>query len=729
MPQVPDRGAWRTPRLADTAESPSPSSRPRRRLRYYLALFIAWVIVPLALIVLFEVGLRAVGYGHTTDFLIEKHTDLGDFHELNMSFYKQFLYMEVENVGMEPFDVVVPPKSEDTYRVLVLGGSAALGWYFGEFGYWRSLEAMLRATCHGKRIEFICAAWFGMNTHVMRHIAEHCDVMKPDLVLVYVGNNEMTGPFGLLTRAGQADVTPRELERHIKTHLFASNMRLMQLLGRPALDLTFSIAGGKKWGFDAPIGSLSDPRLYRVYSHYELNLNAICESATRAGAQVLLSTVARNQRDWKPRISVHHPGWTDAENAAWQARMDAGDAALAAGDAAGAVQAFEAAVALDPEYAMSHFRLGQALLAAGADHSRAKEAFDAAWAWDYTLDSVTQPINDAATRVGAAWKEKGVTFVDAFAAMSGSSPGGFIGHEYLYDHIHFTQRGCYELARLFFEALQPHLAAAGMCAPDAQPLSFDQCEEWIGASPPVYAGNLKRAVDSIEGMWPEHDSTPFSAEADAILAQQTLPLPEAITAGYRRAVELNADDFVVRYRLIRQLLDVGPANPQEALAQAEELLRRHPYYWRSHLAIAEATAAAGQAEKSVEFGQALTRLYPEYPESFLQYGRLLERAGKPQDAIEAYLAAASMGRVADIPLSIAANVLEKLGRKEEARKLAERALHENPNNPASFEILARLLPEVMPHEEVVAYFAQIAERYPNSGAAAQFADRAREQTP
>ena len=107
-------------------------------------LLLSWIVVPILLLALLELGLRAWGYGHTTRFLYAKPTEHGLLHVANKSFYWQFLYAEKEQIGNEPFDVVAPPKDDRTYRIVVLGGSAALGWYFSEYSFWRILEVMLR---------------------------------------------------------------------------------------------------------------------------------------------------------------------------------------------------------------------------------------------------------------------------------------------------------------------------------------------------------------------------------------------------------------------------------------------------------------------------------------------------------------------------------------------------------------------------------------------------------
>jgi lysophospholipase L1-like esterase len=86
-------------------------------------------------------------------------------------------------------------KAAGTYRVVILGESAAEGTPNPSFGLGRMLEAMLRLEFPERRFEVINAAMTAINSHVIWLIAQDCRQLKPDLVVVYMGNNEVIGSF------------------------------------------------------------------------------------------------------------------------------------------------------------------------------------------------------------------------------------------------------------------------------------------------------------------------------------------------------------------------------------------------------------------------------------------------------------------------------------------------------------------------------------------------------
>jgi len=87
-------------------------------------------------------------------------------------------------------------KAPGTYRIFVLGSSAAMGDPEPSFSFARILESMLRSAYPGTRFEVVNAAITAINSHIVRGIAEDCARLEPDLFIVYEGHNEVIGPFG-----------------------------------------------------------------------------------------------------------------------------------------------------------------------------------------------------------------------------------------------------------------------------------------------------------------------------------------------------------------------------------------------------------------------------------------------------------------------------------------------------------------------------------------------------
>src|SRR5262249_44821333 len=91
------------------------------------------------------------------------------------------------------FEAEKPPR---TCRIFVLGESAAMGFPAPSFSFARILEALLGARFPETRFEVVNTAMTAVDSHVVRQIARDCADHHPDLFVVYMGNNEVVGPFG-----------------------------------------------------------------------------------------------------------------------------------------------------------------------------------------------------------------------------------------------------------------------------------------------------------------------------------------------------------------------------------------------------------------------------------------------------------------------------------------------------------------------------------------------------
>ena len=101
----------------------------------------------------------------------------------------------------EPF-AFPATKSARTYRAVVLGESAAQGIPDGAYAFARILREMLRSAYPDVQFEVINAGVTAINSHVIYQIARDFLRHDPDLLVVYMGNNEVIGPFGVGTVFG-----------------------------------------------------------------------------------------------------------------------------------------------------------------------------------------------------------------------------------------------------------------------------------------------------------------------------------------------------------------------------------------------------------------------------------------------------------------------------------------------------------------------------------------------
>ena len=152
------------------------------------------VLVPLVLFGAVELGLRALDLGYPTGFLLETQVR-GQRALVDNPFYGYRFFTPA--LARNPAPILTSPgKAPDTIRVVVLGESAAQGDPLMQFGLPRLLQCVLNGAAATGRFEVVNAAMTAINSSVIVDIAREMTACRPDVYVLYIGNNEVIGPYG-----------------------------------------------------------------------------------------------------------------------------------------------------------------------------------------------------------------------------------------------------------------------------------------------------------------------------------------------------------------------------------------------------------------------------------------------------------------------------------------------------------------------------------------------------
>src|SRR5215472_6928818 len=173
-----------------TPDSTSPLPRGKKKWLSRLGLALA----PVVALVVLEGGLRLVEFGSPPNFLLTQQKDGKTFYFQNNQFGKRFF--GPQRIRRPHPLYFAKSKPADTVRVFVFGESAAYGDPYPAFGLPRMLEAMLSSRYPGVRFEVENAAMTAINSHAILPIARDCAKANGDIWVIYMGNNEVVGPFG-----------------------------------------------------------------------------------------------------------------------------------------------------------------------------------------------------------------------------------------------------------------------------------------------------------------------------------------------------------------------------------------------------------------------------------------------------------------------------------------------------------------------------------------------------
>ncbi|HEY5080253.1 MAG TPA: tetratricopeptide repeat protein [Opitutaceae bacterium] len=680
---------------ADKSLTPRKNERrPRASWRTWRNRAVAAFVVPAALFLGLEGALRLAGYGQPFSFLIPDSKP--GYFRTNPDFVSWFL---PGTFDLRPLNFrVAARKPPDTVRIVVLGESAAQGIPAPPFGFAAQLRAQLRARYPGKGIEVINTGIVAINSHVVYQIAREMAKFSPDLYVVYMGNNEVVGPYG----PGCAYLSEMPPLWVIRLSVFVRSTRTGQLVGSLIGRLA---TGGRKpaeWGgmsmFVNNAVRGDDPRLGAVYQNFEANLRDIVRAASGAGAKTLLCTVVSNLKDCAPLLSLHQPGLAASDLDEWGRAFNRGRIEWLLGKADPAMRDLLRAQALDPHYADTAFLLGTLELQAGDTGAARRQLCDAEH-WDALRFRPDAQINEIIRNVARSDPSE-VALLDA-ALTLGSDPASTVppaGREILFEHVHFDWDGNYELARAMAEGSEralfgpvthsvPWLDSAG-CAAALAYTAHERLPvlQRIGAivENPPFTNQLTYCEDEARLA-----RDVARARADKEAPGKIAEAKEAVRAAIARDPE-NAD-----LAKIAEEVDDDQGDIAGALAQAKRGQELQPY------SFALATDQAIKLSRLGRYGEA-EKLLRETEDSAPPrdaaamapaFADLFTRTRRFEDG-RRYLDAEIARRPADESLRLLRGRLARLGGDTAAAEREFRALlAQNPGSQGALEALIGLLDE------------------------------------
>src|ERR1039458_615956 len=430
----------RKPERKSTKDAVPPFSR--RKLWCFRLMALAGV--PLLCFGLLELGLRLAGFGYPAAFLLKSSNHGEKTFVQNNQFGWRFFGPRAARV---PAATSIPcEKPPGTVRVFVFGESAAYGDPQPRFGLPRMLEAMLELRHPDKKFEVVNAAMTGINSHVILPEVRDCEEAGADVWVIYMGNNEVVGPFGAGTVFG-SQTMPLPL---IRDGLALKATKVGQLFDALQRSVGKTTAENSEWGgmgmFINYKLAASDPRLDAVYKNFGQNLKDIIAAGQHSGAKIVLSTMAVNLKDCAPFASLHRSGLPESQINEWQGFFDAGVKAQQNGDFQQAATDYDQAERIDDSFAELRYRRGQCALAMN-DAGLAKKEFTAARDLDTLRFRCDSQLNDIIRQQAAG----NVALADGERALAEASPDGIPGAELFYEHVHLTFQGNYDLARAIAE--------------------------------------------------------------------------------------------------------------------------------------------------------------------------------------------------------------------------------------------------------------------------------------
>jgi tetratricopeptide (TPR) repeat protein len=661
-------------------EIPAPKISPRR-------LWLFRILAPVAILLLvlggLELGLRLFGYGYPTAFFLKTEIGGMNYYVSNDRFGYRFFPPALARTPV-PLRMAVK-KPANTYRIFVFGESAAMGDPDPTFGAWRYLQVMLRERFPGTDFEVVCVAMTAINSHVILPIARECARHDGDLWIIYMGNNEMVGPFGGGTVFGSR-VAGINL---IRTSLAVKSTKFGQLLDGLMQRSGVHSSTPKTWSglnmFKDHQLRYDDPNRLRAYANFKNNLNDILRAGRDAGVPIILSTVGSNLKDCAPFGSLHSAGLNEHQQTEWNSLYQAGAALETSGDYPAALKKYEQAAAIDPQYAELHFRAGRCQLAL-TNSEQALTDFELARDDDTLAFRADGRINRIIADAAKAKADRGVYFLDAREVFAQRSPAKIPGNELFYEHVHLNFDGNYLLGRAFAEQTLKLLPKSILAQGKSEWASADLCNRRLAVSPwdrfRVWQENYSRVSEP--PFTDQLNDVPrakfYMAKLQELNSQMTQETRAQSRATYEEGLALTPGDYCLRENFAQFLDETG----ELAAAPAEE--------------------------------QKVSDLLPQNPMTPCIIGRLFVRLGNFSGAEEKFLHALAIRHDYAPALSELGTLRANQQKNADAAGYFARALKINPGDVDTYLNWGFMEQNEGKWDQALAHYHDAADRQPNGPA-------------
>jgi tetratricopeptide (TPR) repeat protein len=712
-----------------------------------------------------EGGLRIGGYGYPAGFFLGP--DAEGIYTTNPQFGLRFFPRTLARL---PDPTFIGAKSPGAVRIFVLGSSAARGTPESSFSFGKVLEAMLRERYPSVKFEVVNAAMTAINSHVCREIARDCAAHEPDLFIVYMGNNEVVGPYGPGTVFQQWSPSLRL----IRANVWLKSTRTGQLFDAARRHFHPSAIDSAKWhGMEMFLEnqiSADDPRLATVCDNFRRNLTDICRIARGAKAGVILSTVAVNLRDCPPFASKHRGDLTPEDLDKWSLLYKEGAELEVQKHPLEAIERYEAAARIDDRFAELQFRTARCLASLGRV-TDARARFLAARDLDTLRFRADAQINAAIRDVAGEQQAAGVRLVDAeeIAAQRDSSCDGIPGEDLFYEHVHFTFDGNYLLARSMLDRVCESLPQLSASQPTRPVPSRERCAQLLALTPWDEL-EMAMVIIGMTSRRPFTDQLDHAARQEARKRQskelsRIAENPQALRAAcvaYQAPLEKSPDDLQLNFRLAKLALKAGEfglarerlkivskklpfaaevfdslgtasqgcQRTGDAIAAFRRAIELDPEFTLAHVNLGVVLATNGRVDEAIAEYHLALKSDPSCAMAHYNLGVAFRDRGQLDEAIGQFRAALESDPELAKANSDLGTIFQKQGKLDEAIALLQKALQVNPNLAMAHNNLASCLRSRGQRQEAIVEFQKALAADPRCAAAhfnmaAVFSDQGR----
>jgi tetratricopeptide (TPR) repeat protein len=441
-----------------------------------------------------------------------------------------------------------------------------------------------------------------INSHAILPIARECARHDGDMWLIYMGNNEMIGPFGGSTVFGPQAASLWLIRAKLALQTTCIGQLLDEVILRFGKHPVPDTWGGLRM-FQQHQLRYGDAKRARACENFRRNLEDILRLGRKAGVPVVLSTVASNLKDCAPFGSLHNAGLSEVQKGDWESVYQDAIAQQSAGNFPAALERYATAAKIDPGFAELQYRMGECHVGlTNADTGRLN--LELARDYDTLAFRADTRINDI---ISKAARQEGIHTVDAQRVLDKISLAGTAGHEVFYEHVHLNFEGNYALARRFAEEIDGLLPQSIATHRKGDWAPAEVCDRRLA----VTAWDRFRVWQLNYGRLSE---PPFTRQLNDVS---------------------RAKFYMSKLEQLESQIDAAPREESSKLYAEAVAASPGDTYLRSNFS--QFLDSIGELARATEEQQAVHEMLPQFPGPLHKIGVLLMRQGKNSEAADSFL--------------------------------------------------------------------------------------------
>jgi tetratricopeptide (TPR) repeat protein len=501
------------------------------------------ILIPVGLFVFLELVLRIFGYADDLDFVSKIDRNGKEYYTINQLVGKRYFNKDRMYYRKGSHDYFEVDKSSNTIRVFCLGASTMAGFPY-EYNAIPSefLRDRLKAGFPGKNIEVINTAIAATNSFTVDEFANELVKYKPDLFIIYMGQNEYYGVYGV-----GSTISVGKNRALIKTYLWLQNFKTFVLLKNIINSVSGWFGSENEQENKVLMEEMANTSIRYDSDDYRTGVNTFRENyrevintARENNIPVLISSLVRNEKSLAPFVSFHSAGLSDTVKTLSENIFKQGVDSLNRRNYSAAEDLFSKALAIDSMPANFHYALARCYEESGR-YNDAGSQYSVAADLDGLRFRAPSVFNKIIFNLGDEYK---VPVADVRTLFKNNSANGIIGSELLVDHVHPNIKGYFLLAKAWYRSIKEHQLLGSL-------------QETEASDSTIWAISAVTELDSLIGAIKimELKSRPPFTKSDSVFTYKPQTVPEQLA--YEYAVDHKSSWAASHLNLAKYYLTLG----------------------------------------------------------------------------------------------------------------------------------------------------------------------------